>query len=142
MARRPSLEASYYNAQQQRAPSPNRGSVSASAERRGSIISSSRRGSLSSASSLGSGSAASDGTGRRRSLSPSGEEKQQLDGVQHQQQQQASKASYEETNKVLKKRLVALSSEAHEKYRQLEDVEAKARRIQALLAKHDELLAK
>ena len=140
MARRPSLEASYYNAQQQRAPSPIRGSVSESAERRGSHLSPSRRGSLSSASSLGSGSAASDGTGRRRSLSPSGEEKQQLDGVQH--QQQASKASYEETNKVLKKRLVALSSEAHEKYRQLEDVEAKARRIQALLAKHDELLAK
>jgi len=101
---------------------------------------------LSSASSLGSGSgsAASDGTGRRRSLSPSGEEKQQLDGElqqqqQQQQQQQASKASYEEANKVLKKRLVALSSEAHEKYRQVEEVEAKARRIQALLAKHDEL---
>ena len=140
MARRPSLEASYYNAQHKRAPSPIRGSVSESAERRGSHLSPSRKGSLSSASSLGSGSAASDGTGRRRSLSPSGEEKQQLDGVQH--QQQASKASYEETNKVLKKRLVALSSEAHEKYRQLEDVEAKARRIQALLAKHDELLAK
>jgi hypothetical protein len=152
MSRRPSMEAVYYKQREEapRGPTHNddsgrrpslRGSISTPLDTgrrpslRGSVSTpsdgrrrSARRGSLtSSTSSLDTGS------------SPTREEKQDDRGNDELQQQQSTRASYEEMRKVLTKRFVAMSSEAHEKYLELTAVEEKARKIKALLQRHEEL---